>query len=231
MFLGDRARRRARAARPRARSGPGVRPAVDFIAELRQAADLAALPVGRRVVVIGGGMTAIDAGGAVEEARRRGGDDRLPPRPRADGRQRLRAGARGDAPGCGSSRARCRWRCGATARCARWSSPTPRTAGGPARDGETFVLAADQVLTAIGQTLGATAGGAGGGGRQDRGRPGRGAPACRGLGRRRLRRRRRRPDGDGGGRGAGRGHGHPRRADGEHERAADRRLRRCRADG
>ena len=40
----------------------GVRPAVDFIAELRQAADLAALPVGRRVVVIGGGMTAIDAG-------------------------------------------------------------------------------------------------------------------------------------------------------------------------
>jgi glutamate synthase (NADPH/NADH) small chain len=39
----------------------GVRDAVAFIAELRQAADLAALPVGRRVVVIGGGMTAIDA--------------------------------------------------------------------------------------------------------------------------------------------------------------------------
>ena len=39
----------------------GVRNAVDFIAELRQAGDLAALPVGRRVVVIGGGMTAIDA--------------------------------------------------------------------------------------------------------------------------------------------------------------------------
>ncbi|MBE0695190.1 MAG: NAD(P)-dependent oxidoreductase [Aquamicrobium sp.] len=39
----------------------GVGNAVDFIAELRQAADLAALPVGRRVVVIGGGMTAIDA--------------------------------------------------------------------------------------------------------------------------------------------------------------------------
>ena len=34
--------------------------AVDFIAELRQAGDLAKLPVGRRVVVIGGGMTAID---------------------------------------------------------------------------------------------------------------------------------------------------------------------------
>jgi dihydropyrimidine dehydrogenase (NAD+) subunit PreT len=34
--------------------------AVDYIARLRQAKDLATLPVGRRVVVIGGGMTAID---------------------------------------------------------------------------------------------------------------------------------------------------------------------------
>ena len=34
--------------------------AVDYIAGLRQAKDLATLPVGRRVVVIGGGMTAID---------------------------------------------------------------------------------------------------------------------------------------------------------------------------
>ena len=39
----------------------GVRDAVDFIAELRQAGDLAQLPVGRDVVVIGGGMTAVDA--------------------------------------------------------------------------------------------------------------------------------------------------------------------------
>lgn len=39
----------------------GVRDAVDFIAELRQAGDLSALPVGRNVVVIGGGMTAVDA--------------------------------------------------------------------------------------------------------------------------------------------------------------------------
>jgi len=38
-----------------------VRDAVDFIAELRQARDLSALPVGRHVVVIGGGMTAVDA--------------------------------------------------------------------------------------------------------------------------------------------------------------------------
>ena len=39
----------------------GVANAVDFIADLRQAADLTALPVGRNVVVIGGGMTAVDA--------------------------------------------------------------------------------------------------------------------------------------------------------------------------
>lgn len=40
---------------------PGVRDAVNFIAELRQADDLSTLPIGRNVVVIGGGMTAVDA--------------------------------------------------------------------------------------------------------------------------------------------------------------------------
>lgn len=39
----------------------GVENAVEFISVLRQAEDLEALPVGRRVVVIGGGMTAVDA--------------------------------------------------------------------------------------------------------------------------------------------------------------------------
>jgi glutamate synthase (NADPH/NADH) small chain len=39
----------------------GVQDAVDFIATLRQTSDLATLPIGRRVVVIGGGMTAVDA--------------------------------------------------------------------------------------------------------------------------------------------------------------------------
>ena len=39
----------------------GVRNAVDFIAELRQAGDKSSLPIGRDVVVIGGGMTAVDA--------------------------------------------------------------------------------------------------------------------------------------------------------------------------
>ncbi|KMK66620.1 NAD(P)-dependent oxidoreductase [Puniceibacterium sp. IMCC21224] len=39
----------------------GVSDAVDFIADLRQTKDMTALPVGRDVVVIGGGMTAVDA--------------------------------------------------------------------------------------------------------------------------------------------------------------------------
>ncbi|WP_281976664.1 NAD(P)-dependent oxidoreductase [Pseudorhizobium flavum] len=39
----------------------GVEDAVDFIAALRQTTDKAEVPIGRRVVVLGGGMTAIDA--------------------------------------------------------------------------------------------------------------------------------------------------------------------------
>ncbi|MBI2748846.1 MAG: NAD(P)-dependent oxidoreductase [Burkholderiales bacterium] len=39
----------------------GVQDAVDFIATLRQTADKSTLPMGRRVIVIGGGMTAVDA--------------------------------------------------------------------------------------------------------------------------------------------------------------------------
>lgn len=46
---------------------PGVENAVEFIADLRQASDKGDLPVGRRVVVIGGGMTAIDV--AVQSKR------------------------------------------------------------------------------------------------------------------------------------------------------------------
>ncbi len=46
---------------------PGVEDAIDYIAALRQAPDKTTLPVGRNVVVIGGGMTAIDV--AVQSKR------------------------------------------------------------------------------------------------------------------------------------------------------------------
>jgi glutamate synthase (NADPH/NADH) small chain len=50
----------------------GVGDAVAYIAGLRQAEDLAALPVGRKVVVVGGGMTAIDI---ASQTRRLGAED------------------------------------------------------------------------------------------------------------------------------------------------------------
>lgn len=53
----------------------GLRDAVDFIAELREAAatgDYARVPVGRRVLVIGGGMTAVDA---AVQARKLGAEE------------------------------------------------------------------------------------------------------------------------------------------------------------
>jgi len=61
----------------------GVMSAVDFIEHVRQADDLATVPVGRRVVVIGGGNTAVDAAvqsrklgaSSVTMAYRRGLDD------------------------------------------------------------------------------------------------------------------------------------------------------------
>ncbi|MCY7306453.1 MAG: NAD(P)-dependent oxidoreductase [Rhodoferax sp.] len=50
----------------------GLRNAVEFIAELRQASDYAQLPIGRQVLVIGGGMTAVDA---AVQSRKLGADE------------------------------------------------------------------------------------------------------------------------------------------------------------
>lgn len=50
----------------------GMDDAIDFISDLRQADDLSALPIGRHIVVIGGGMTAIDA---AVQARLLGAED------------------------------------------------------------------------------------------------------------------------------------------------------------
>jgi len=75
----------------------GVQDAVDFIATLRQTPQTSAtLPVGRRVVVIGGGMTAVDAAvqskllGAEEVHivyRRGPGEHVAPPAPSRNGRR------------------------------------------------------------------------------------------------------------------------------------------------
>lgn len=48
------------ALRAKGEDASGVEDAIDYIAELRQAADFANMPIGRDVLVIGGGMTAID---------------------------------------------------------------------------------------------------------------------------------------------------------------------------
>ncbi|MCX5497731.1 NAD(P)-dependent oxidoreductase [Kaistia dalseonensis] len=51
---------------------PGVADAVDYIAELRQAKDLGSLPVAGKIVVVGGGMTAIDV---AVQSKRLGADE------------------------------------------------------------------------------------------------------------------------------------------------------------
>ena len=65
--------------------GAATHDATAFIADLRQASDLAGLPVGRDVVVIGGGMTAVDAavqsrllGAETVTIAYRRGQDRMP---------------------------------------------------------------------------------------------------------------------------------------------------------
>jgi len=134
----------------------GVSDAVDFISTLRQAEDMSTIPVGRNVVVIGGGMTAVDA--AVQSkllgsenvtiAYRRGRDQ---------------MGASGFEQDLAAS---------AGVRILENAQPvkvhgngavqevefeyTETTSDGLRGTGETFRLPADQVLKAIGQTLGET---------------------------------------------------------------------------
>ena len=131
-----------------------ARPAVDFIAELRQAASPAEVPVGLRVVVIGGGMTAVDA--AVQS--------------RLLGAEEVTIVYRRGPDAMSASGYEQQWaqRNGVTIR--HWAAPEQmvladgqvrgvrfaRTAlqnDRLVRTGEQFELAADMVLTAIGQVF------------------------------------------------------------------------------
>lgn len=131
----------------------GLRNAVDFIAELRQAADLSTLPVGRSVVVIGGGMTAVDA--AVQS--------------RKLGAEEVTIAYRRGAESMSASHVEQEWAQtnGVTIR--HFAAPkevlsadgavtgvrfaaTAMEGGRLVETGEHFVIAADMVLKAIGQT-------------------------------------------------------------------------------
>ncbi|MFG6467812.1 NAD(P)-dependent oxidoreductase [Roseateles sp. BYS87W] len=132
---------------------PGLRDAVDFIAELRQSAP-EIVPVGRRVVVIGGGMTAVDA--AVQS--------------KLLGAEQVTMVYRRGPDGLSASLHEQQWAQtnGVTIRC--WARPVAVEAeGGVVRGirfaatrlehgklvdtGEQFFLEADLVLRAIGQTF------------------------------------------------------------------------------
>lgn len=132
----------------------GVLDAVDFISDLRQSADLSTLPVGRHVVVIGGGMTAVDA---AVQAKLLGAEDvALVYR-----RGRDRMGASPFEQDLAASKG---------VRIITHASPKAVHGNGAVREiefaytadgadgltetGETFRLPADQVFKAIGQTLG-----------------------------------------------------------------------------
>ena len=131
----------------------GVTDAVDFISDLRQSSDLTTLPVGRNVVVIGGGMTAVDAAvqskllGAenVTILYRRGRDEM----PASRFEQDL-AAAKGVRLVFNARPVRVTGNGPAAALEAEYTRSGPNGLEGT---GETFPIAADQVLKAIGQTL------------------------------------------------------------------------------
>ena len=131
----------------------GVRPAVEFIAELRQAKDKSVLPVGRDVVVIGGGMTAVDAAvqskllGAqnVTIVYRRGQEKMS-----ASGYEQEHATSAGVRIICNASPVAVHQAGSALEVEFAYTVDGPE---GLKSTGETFRLRADQVFKAIGQTL------------------------------------------------------------------------------
>ena len=134
----------------------GVADAVSFIADLRQADDLSKLPVGRNVVVIGGGMTAVDAAvqskllGAenVTIAYRRGQD-----RMSASRYEQDLATSKGVRIVTDAQPVAVHGNGAATEVEFEYTSDD---GSGLKGTGETFRIAADQVYKAIGQTLNAS---------------------------------------------------------------------------
>ncbi len=130
-----------------------LRDAVDFIAELRQTRDLSRLPVGRDVVVIGGGMTAVDA---AVQSRLLGAENVTIVYRRGQGRMSASGHEQDHATASGV-----RIRTNATPvaihdGAAGTEIEFAYTEDGPdglRRLDETFRLRADQVLSAIGQRL------------------------------------------------------------------------------
>ena len=131
----------------------GVGDAVEFIADLRQADDLGALPVGRNVVVIGGGMTAIDAavqskllGAEAVTLVYRRGRDAMP----ASRYEQDLAASKGVRFVFNAMPVEVLGNGAVTALRCEYTKADGRTLVGT---GETFDVPADQVLKAIGQTL------------------------------------------------------------------------------
>ncbi|MBA3326549.1 MAG: NAD(P)-dependent oxidoreductase [Rhodobacteraceae bacterium] len=131
----------------------GVWPAVDFIAALRQAPDLAALPIGRRVVVIGGGMTAVDA---AVQSKLLGAEEvtivyrRAQQRMAASRYEQEHATSHGVRILCNAVPVAVK---GDGAVRAVEFAYAEEGSDGLRATGETFELSADQVFTAIGQAL------------------------------------------------------------------------------
>lgn len=131
----------------------GVGNAVDFIAELRQSADLTTLPVGRDVVVIGGGMTAVDAavqsrllGAETVTIVYRRGQEKMS----ASGHEQEHATSAGVRIICNAMPIAVHGNGSVREVEFAYTVETPE---GLKPTGETFRLKADQVFKAIGQTL------------------------------------------------------------------------------
>ena len=124
----------------------GVLDAIDFIASLRRAADPASIAVGRRVVVVGGGMTAIDA---AVQSRLLGADEvhlvyrRGPEAMSASQVERERAATHGVVLHFGLAPVALAGAADGKVRAVRFARA----------DGSEVVFAADMVLKAIGQQL------------------------------------------------------------------------------